>query len=340
MKKLLIFGTGSNCKGFLSNNEKHLQRYELVGFLDNNEAKHGTYFEGKPIYSPKELNGLEYDYIYIASSFIEDITTQLVNDYQVKKDSIIPWWHFGISTNLEINQKRLSTNLKNNDDLKKCKMVMYTAIFGKYDDLKDPIYIDDNCDYVCFTDDETLTSNVWDVRVVKDMDISHNRKMAEAYAVLPHKYFSEYELSVYVDGNVVIRGDLREYAIKYMEHSNMLTFPHPWRCCAYDEIDFSMKSIQYMKDNFDKMLYKYKEEGFPHDMGLISAGVLVRRHNEEDVIRTMECWWNEIKEYSSNDQVSYSYVAWKQRFSYDMSPLWIYDNDYVVILKHQKGYAD
>lgn len=336
MNKLLIFGTGSNCKGFLEKNVKHLKRYNLVGFLDNNPAKQGELFEEKPIYAPKELTSLEYDYIYIASSFTDEIKAQLVNECQVDEKSIIPWWHFGIGTNLEINQKRVGKVFKNNDDLKRCRMVIYTAIFGKYDNLNDPTYVDDNCDYICFTDDDTLTSNIWDIRIVKDLDVSHTRKMAEKYSVLPHKFFPEYELSVYVDGNVLIHGDLREYAIKYMKHHNLLAFPHPWRCCAYDEAMFSMNYNPYVADNLAEMIRKYKEEGFPENMGMISAGILVRRHNQEDVMKAMECWWNEIRDNSSNDQVSFPYAAWKQNLSYDMSPVWIYKNDYVEILKHKK----
>ena len=340
MNKLLIFGTGSNCKGFLKANVKNLKRYNLIGFLDNNQEKQGKLFEGRPVYSPRELTSLEYDYIYIASSFIDEIKAQLINEHQVEEKSIIPWWHFGIGTNLEIHEKKVGKVLKDNADLEKCKMVIYTAIFGKYDNINDPVYIDDNCDYVCFTDDETLQSDIWDIRIVKDLDVSHTRKMAEKYSVLAHRFFPEYELSVYVDGNVLIHGDMRQYAIRYMQHHNLLAFPHPWRCCAYDEAMFSMKCSSYAKDNLSEMIQRYKKDGFPEDMGLISAGIMVRRHNEEDVKRTMECWWNEIKENSSNDQVSFSYAAWKENLSYDMSPVWIYKNDYVEILKHKKDMKD
>lgn len=336
MDKLLIFGTGSACKSFLKENKNHLKLYDLIGFLDNNEEKKGKIFEGKPIYLPYDLDTLDYNYIYIASSFKEEIKEQLISKCKVEQKCIIPWWYFGIKNNLDINEKRVNKGLKDNDDLKKCRMVIYTAIFGEYDNLNDPTYIDDNCDYVCFTDDENLKSDIWDIRIVKDMDVEHPRKKAEHYSVLAHRYFPEYELSIYVDGNVLIHGDMRQYAIKYMKHHNMLVFPHPWRYCAYEEARFSMLCSNYMTDNLDEMIHRYEKEGFPKDMGLVCCGILVRRHNEEDVKRTMECWWNEIKDNSSNDQVSYPYATWKENFSYDMSPLWIYDNEYEIILHHKK----
>ena len=44
------------------------------------------------------------------------------------------------------------------------RIVVYTAIFGDYDDLYEPMVKPDNVDYVCFTDSKTLKSDVWDVR--------------------------------------------------------------------------------------------------------------------------------------------------------------------------------
>lgn len=340
MYKLLIFGTGSKCEELLKEHEEHFKQYDIIGFLDNNEKKQGGYFNGKLIYSPSEINLLKYDYIYIASSFVKEITTQLVVQCKVKEECILPWWYFGIKNNLLINEKNINHTLKDNEDLKKCKMVIYTAIFGSYDNLNDPEYIEDNCDYVCFTDDENLKSDIWDIRIIKDMDINHTRKMAEQYSILAHKYFSEYKISVYVDGNVLIKGSFREYSLKYMKHHNMLAFPHPWRYCAYDEAIFSKKCDNYKEDNLYDMIARYEKEGLPKNMGLISAGIMVRRHNESDVIKTMECWWDEVKANSSNDQVSYTYAAWKQSFCYDMSPLWIYDNEYVTILKHKRDLVD
>lgn len=43
------------------------------------------------------------------------------------------------------------------------RIVIYTAIFGKYDALKEPDYVDAEADYVCFTDQPDIVSNVFDV---------------------------------------------------------------------------------------------------------------------------------------------------------------------------------
>ena len=49
----------------------------------------------------------------------------------------------------------------------KKKVIIYTAIFGGYDELVEPDYIPEDCDFVCFTDSTHFKSDVWDIRVVK-----------------------------------------------------------------------------------------------------------------------------------------------------------------------------
>ena len=80
----------------------------------------------------------------------------------------------------------------------------------------------------------------------------------------------------------------------------------------------------------------YKEKECPENVGLISAGFMVRRHNEADVMAAMNMWWKEICEYSSEDQISFNYVAWYNKLKYDVSPLWIYDNQYIRVGGHLK----
>ena len=105
----------------------------------------------------------------------------------------------------------------------------------------------------------------------------------------------------------------------------------PWDC-IYEEADriFQFgeinlqkdpdKGIKAYKDNptlIKKQVEKYKKEEFPEHLGLLSAMVIVRRHNEKDCIKLGEDWWNEMKHYSHLDQMSFNYVAWKNRLNFN-----------------------
>ena len=57
--------------------------------------------------------------------------------------------------------------------------------------------------------------------------------------------------------------------------------------------------------------------GYPIDNGLITGMVILRRHNEEDCMTTMEDWWTEIKYNSKRDQLSFNYCAWKNNLKFN-----------------------
>ena len=64
-----------------------------------------------------------------------------------------------------------------------------------------------------------------------------------------------------------------------------------------------------MKPQMDR----YKKEGFPENYGLLQSNILLRKHNKQDCIKLMEEWFNEIKNGSHRDQLSFNYVSWKNK---------------------------
>ncbi|MFS7484189.1 hypothetical protein ACJ8B3_01955 [Klebsiella pneumoniae] len=76
------------------------------------------------------------------------------------------------------------------------KYVVYTALFGDYDDLIEPKNIDYKCDFICFTNQENITSDKWKIIYVKDVNdtVLKNRE----YKFLPHLFFSRNMMQVYM----------------------------------------------------------------------------------------------------------------------------------------------
>ncbi|MCC9262297.1 MAG: glycosyl transferase, partial [Methanobrevibacter woesei] len=62
------------------------------------------------------------------------------------------------------------------EDIKNNKLLIYTAFTGSYDSLKEPEFIDDNCDYVCFTDNPNLKSDIWKIIFMEESTLDNNRK--------------------------------------------------------------------------------------------------------------------------------------------------------------------
>ena len=81
------------------------------------------------------------------------------------------------------------------------RIVVYTAIFGGYDDLiPQPKF--EGVDFICFTD-RPIQSDIWDVRVVPGFEDDTTRS-SRMHKLLPHQFLSEYDLSIFIDGNYTV----------------------------------------------------------------------------------------------------------------------------------------
>ena len=212
------------------------------------------------------------------------------------------------------------------EDVKNSKIAIYTSFIGNYDNLKDPEFIDDNCDYICFTDNTSVKSEIWKIIPIETSNLDNNR-IAKQFKVLPHKYLKEYKYSFWIDGSFRITGSIREYVCKYLKNP-ILNVVHDERDCIYEETNFSSSMARYPTAILTKQIEYYKSKKFPAHYGLISGGFIFRQHNNPKVIQLMEDWWEEILKYTNQDQISYVYVCWKNNFHPSVSDVFTWNNKY------------
>lgn len=217
------------------------------------------------------------------------------------------------------------------------RIVVYTAIFNNYDWLKDPHIVSDKVDYVCFTDSDTLKSDIWKIVVVKERDISPsllNRKIKLLY---PYTYFKDYDYSLYVDGSVMIKSDVYEFLNKYVVNDPLLmNFQHPGNDCIFVEIDNCVKeglgNAEKLKEQYDV----YKADGMPSHYGLSDNKIILRKNCEEGYTLMSE-WFDHVCNYSGRDQVCLSYVLWKHGLKYNFFDEVIEQNQYFETWPHNNA---
>ena len=194
------------------------------------------------------------------------------------------------------------------------KKVVYTCITGEYDDLDTPSFINGDFDYICFTNTSGMTSNVWDIRPMPaETEGLSQVKMQRYVKINAHKILSKYDVSIWVDGSVAIKGDLDKLLDKYVTNSDKAIFvpTHPKRDCIYDEAKAVIATRKDKAEIVNPIMDRYKAEGFPAHYGLLQSNILIRKHNDENCIKLMDAWYSELKENSHRDQLSFNYVCWK-----------------------------
>lgn len=186
------------------------------------------------------------------------------------------------------------------------KSVIYTAILGNYDRLYDPVITNPDFSYICFTDNKDLISNKWNIQIIEPYVPGDSCRSARYVKINAHKFLPDYEYSMYVDGNMLIKdtpniqdilGDYK-FAIE----------PHTGRDCIYDE---AMVCKCLGKDNpviIDTQMDMYKTGGFSKHVGLYRTGLHFKQHNDPDIIKKCESWWSQIVLYSLRDQLSFPFI--------------------------------
>ena len=189
------------------------------------------------------------------------------------------------------------------------RLIVYTALFGNYDRLIDPPIRFPGCDFICFTDQAHLSSDVWDIRLVEKIDLSP-AMMNRWYKIFPHMIFPQYEKSLYVDANIEILKNPLDLSNKYLSKTNFSSPKHFARSCIYDE---ARECIVLRKDSvrgIKRQISRYRQEGFPEKFGLSENNILFRNHLNPSLISLMEKWWRELLRETGRDQLSLSYVMW------------------------------
>ena len=196
----------------------------------------------------------------------------------------------------------------------KNKNVIYTCVTGNYEKLYNPTTINEDFDYICFTDNpDCVKGDIWEIREIpNELKSLSNVKQQRVIKICPHKYLSEYELSVWVDGSIDITGNINNLLTSIFENDKSVYIPkHPHRRCIYDEAIVCIKLKKDIIDNIDPQIYRYSKDSFPKYNGLVQTGIIIRKHNDNYCVNLMEMWKNELINGSHRDQLSFNYCLWK-----------------------------
>ncbi len=224
------------------------------------------------------------------------------------------------------------------------RLVVYTAIFGPEDHLQEPLVQPANVRFVCLTD-QSFRSRKWEVIKIPPPVQGDMQRSNRFCKLFPNKFFPEHEYSVYIDGNMLVRGNPEQFIKKYLVDTNIAFFdhqniPNSQIDCIYDEAELIYELAKKGTRKDDPELVKrqmefYRKERYPAHNGLISGMTIARRHHAPDVIAAMEAWWNMLNTWSRRDQLSFNYIAWKLGLRVAYMPGDSTDNPYFFRVGHR-----
>lgn len=219
------------------------------------------------------------------------------------------------------------------------RLAIFTAIIGNYDELNEPLIVEnDFCDYYCFTDNKKLHSDIWEIVLLdeeeypemKGLDSIRKSRYVKTH---PHLFLDDYKHSFWMDANLQICKSVPSFIDLFLEDNEILTFIHPERSSIYQEAD---ECIALKKDDesiISNQVDRYNKDNYPENNGLVMTNILYRRHTDK-VKNFDQLWWEEIKNGSRRDQLSFNYISWKTNTLYDVCKLHAYRNRFFRYNNH------
>jgi len=222
-------------------------------------------------------------------------------------------------------------------EIEESDLVTYTAIFGKYDELKNIETNPKNMKLVCFTDGKIRHPGNWQIIYVQNHPFKNARIAAKFFKLKPHIFFPKIEKSIGIDGSIkIFNDDFFNYARNHLLSSNFSVCRHPGNSNIKQEAAASQEMSKYRNLSLQKQVDFYKYLGFPDDLGLWAGGLIFRNHNEPKIVEFMDSWWDENLVWGYQDQISLPFIAWKKNLTPKTIDLNIWKNEFFEWVAHKK----
>lgn len=225
------------------------------------------------------------------------------------------------------------------------RVLIYTCVTGGYESLIEPLFLPDHVDYIAVTDMEIPSSSRWkkmDINLIDEIRGLSDVEKSRYPKICPHKLFPQYEYSIYLDANFRVVADVSQF-IKCVGSVPFASNWHPERNSIFDEAEACILAKKGQPDLIRKQMEYYRSQGMPDNYGLIHCNMLIRKHNEPQIMKLMEDWWKEFLLWSKRDQISLPFVLWKN--GYGMKDIGfvgknVEENPAIELFPHDKRYRE
>ncbi len=181
---------------------------------------------------------------------------------------------------------------------------------GGYDQILQPLAVDDRFDFVLFTNEVTDSKmGVWQIRRIEYSNPIQT-KIARFVKTHPELLLGEYEASLWHDANIRIKNHcVYDRFVELVEKKvAVASVKHVLCDCVYEEL-FNVLDFRFEREktvvDWGHLL---RNRDYPKHNGLIETGLLFRMHSRDDVKEMDALWWYYIEKYSRRDQLSFPLV--------------------------------
>lgn len=198
--------------------------------------------------------------------------------------------------------------------VRKERIAVYTALYGNYDPVREPLLAPENIDYYLMTDQPFPEHSLWKKcgrDSVLPRELPGDPVLCNRWCKMhPHLLFPEYTYSIYVDSNIWILSDLTPTAAG-LDRYPLAMFRHKKRNCVYDEVQACIDQGKADPASLREHEAVIRSHGIPEHWGLLEASIIARKHGDPRCVSLMNSWWEAFLNNSRRDQISLIDILWQ-----------------------------
>lgn len=266
-------------------------------------------------------------FIFLGTEYIQSAQQELQKNSHlhllswqqlVREDELIKKY-FGID-GLMHHQKK--------DDQKYCqvgrklkptdRIAIYTCITNNYDQLNEPLFIEENCDYYFITDKEgkqrVTESSVYKVIDIDDVtpgELASPKDKNRYCKSHGYEIFKDYKYSIYLDGNIQIVQPIVSL-LELMGEVGVASHKHPYADDLYEEAMSLSLRERIAKEEADKTIKWFYDSGMPRFYGMVEGGVILCDNHNSTAKELLDKWFDNYNNGAAKrDQMYIAFSLWE-----------------------------
>lgn len=186
---------------------------------------------------------------------------------------------------------------------------VYTVLLGGYERLNDAQEIGDgSIPFICFTDDRTLTSTVWQIHVIEPLFPLDLQRSQREVKIRGSRVLDQFDRTLYIDNSVSLTAAPGDILDAWLEDCDLALPLHSWRGTVRDEFAAVLQWELDDESRVTEQLLVYEELAPDVLQQRPTWNGMIARRNTSEVQAAMNRWFDEVLRYSRRDQLSANYV--------------------------------
>lgn len=195
------------------------------------------------------------------------------------------------------------------------KVAIYTCLTNGYDILRQPLYVEDGFDFLCFVGKGEKTSDYDGVWKIIEIPLTFDNAAIDSRypKILPHEFLQDYDYSIWIDANIEIKGPTLYKAAreKIAAQAEYCGVSHPWRKSIYKETWKCAWLKLITPATAVRNMFRLLKGRMPFNYGLYENNLILRKHNSPSIIALDEMWWEDFMKAPKRDQTLLMYCLFR-----------------------------